>query len=130
MSVQIGQWSSASAGNSWPAGSTAAVAAAFAGWRANSAEAWPESGSPPSICTCPNDSASWNASANSARYEPHLERDRNQPIVVTRCASLARLATAESFRRPTSDVSYNVTLWQSADPRFLWRVAKSHQYGE
>src|SRR5262245_45225864 len=82
------------------------------------------------MCTCPNDSASWNASANSARYEPHLERDRNQPIVVTRCASLARLATAEPFRRPHRDVSYNVTLWQSVDLRFLWRVAKSPQCEE
>src|SRR5262245_51416418 len=31
---------------------------------------------------------------------------------------------------PTSDVSYNVTLWQSADLRFLWRVAKSPQCEE
>jgi hypothetical protein len=31
---------------------------------------------------------SWNASANSARYDPTLERDRNQPIVVTLRASL------------------------------------------
>src|SRR5262245_10068717 len=129
MSVQIGQQSSARAGDSLPAGSTAAADASD-GWTANSAEAWPESGSPPSMCTCPNDSASWNASANSARYEPHLERDRNQPIVVTRCASLARLATAEPFRRPHRDVSYNVTLWQSVDLRFLWRVAKSPQCEE
>src|SRR5262245_25879321 len=88
MSVQIGQWSSARVGNSLPAGSTAAAAAAFAGWTANSAEAWPETGAPPSTWTCPNESASWATSANSARYEPHLERDRNQPIVVALCASL------------------------------------------
>src|SRR5262245_62047886 len=78
MSVQIGQWSSASAGNSLSAGSTAA-ADALDGWTANSAEACPETGAPPSRCTCPNESASCTTSANSARYEPHLERDRNQP---------------------------------------------------
>src|SRR4029453_7009342 len=99
MSVQMGQWSSARAGNSLPAGSTAA-ADAFDGWTANSAEVWPGTGAPTSRCTGPNDSTSWTASANSARYEPHLERDRNQPIVVTLCASLARLATAEPFHRP------------------------------
>src|SRR5262245_52825783 len=88
MSVQIGQWSSGRAGNSLPAGSTAAATDAFAGWTAKSAEVWPETGAPPSRCTCPNESASWTASANSARYEPHLERDRNQPIVVALGASL------------------------------------------
>src|SRR5262249_21998237 len=47
-------------------------------------------------CTWPNETASWNASANSARYAPNLERDRNQRIVVTLHASDA---AAEPFCR-------------------------------
>jgi hypothetical protein len=36
-------------------------------------------------------SASWNASANSARYAPHFDRDRNQFIVVGALTSVADL---------------------------------------
>jgi len=65
-----------------------------------------------SRCTCPNVSASWNASANSARYEPHLDRDRSQFIVVA-------LRASRIGRRPISadrcrDISNNVTLRQLA----------------
>jgi hypothetical protein len=49
-----------------------------------------ETGAMRSRCTWPNETASWNASANSARYDPNLERDRNQPIVDTACASRIR----------------------------------------
>src|SRR5262245_40839250 len=129
MSVQIGQWSSARAGNSLPAGSTA-TASAFAGWTANSAEAWPETGAPPSRWTCPNESTSWTATANSARYEPHLERDRNQPIVVALCASLGAPCDGATPPPPATDVSYNVTLSQSADPRFPLACCKKSSVRE
>ena len=85
-----------------------------------------------SRCTCPNVSASWNASANSARYAPHFDRDRNQFIVV----ALARLTSVADLFLPSrcGDTSNNVTLRQSADPdlsigqsRFSSRVAKSPQ---
>ena len=51
-----------------------------------------ETGAMRSRCTWPNETASWNASANSARYEPSLERDRNQRMVV----SFARLMSRQT----------------------------------
>src|SRR5262249_3465709 len=80
-------------------------------------------GEPPSRCTCPNEMTSWKASANSARYEPHLERDRKAPMVVTLRAS----QVAEPFRGPSENSSYNVTLRQSAAVRILCCVAENHQ---
>src|SRR5262249_822770 len=65
------------------------------------------SGTTRSRCTCPNETASWNASANSARYAPNLERDRNQLIVVTLHAPDA---PQEPFCRPTRQLCYIVTL--------------------
>src|SRR5262249_4993558 len=81
MSVQIGQWSSA--GCSRPAGLDGALRSSADGGAPASALAGAESGATRSRCTWPNEIASWNASANSARYAPNLERDRNQLIVVT-----------------------------------------------
>jgi hypothetical protein len=60
-----------------------------------------------SRCTWANETASWNASANSARYAPNLERDRNQRIVVTLHASRSRQNHSTA---PFENFSYNVTL--------------------
>jgi len=60
-----------------------------------------------SRCTWANETASWNASANSARYAPNLERDRNQRIVVTLRASRSRQNHSTA---PFENFSYNVTL--------------------
>ncbi len=35
-----------------------------------------------SKCTCPNVRTSWSASANSARHDPHFDRDRNRLMAV------------------------------------------------
>jgi hypothetical protein len=35
-----------------------------------------------SRCTCPKETASWNASANSAMYEPNLDRARTQVMAL------------------------------------------------
>src|SRR5262249_61978341 len=64
-----------------------------------------EGGAMRSRCTWPNETASWNASANSARYAPNLERDRNQLIVVTLRASDA---ATEPFCRRTRGLCYNI----------------------
>src|SRR5262249_13663317 len=88
ISVQIGQWSSA--GCSRPAGLEGALRSSADGCAPASALAPAEAGVKCSTCTWPNETASWNASANSARYAPNLERDRNQRIVVTLRASDAR----------------------------------------
>src|SRR5262249_52456750 len=48
-----------------------------------------------SRCTCVKETASWNATANSARYEPNLDLDRKKPIGIR----FALLAPAEPFRR-------------------------------
>ena len=96
ISVQIGQWSSA--GCSRPAGLEGALGSSADGCAPASALAPvpTEGGAMRSRCTWPNETASWNASANSARYAPNLERDRNQRMVVTLRASHA---TAEPFCR-------------------------------
>src|SRR6266481_2953641 len=94
MSVQIGQQSSAR--SSRPAGLEGALRSAADGCAPASALAPTEGGAMRSRCTWPNETASWNASANSARYEPALLRDRNQRMVVTLHASHA---AAEPFCR-------------------------------
>jgi len=96
ISVQIGQQSSAR--SSRPAGLEGALRSA-AGVCAPASALAPvpaEGGVKCSRCTWPNETASWNTSANSARYEPNLERDRNQRMVVTLRASHA---AAEPFCR-------------------------------
>src|SRR5262245_22535204 len=62
-----------------------------------------------SRCTCPNETASWNASANSARYAPNLDRVRNQFIVVKLHASRTRQNHSAG---PVESLSNNVTLPQ------------------
>jgi hypothetical protein len=104
ISVQIGQQSSAR--SSRPAGLEGASRSADGGASA-SALAGAESGVKCSRCTWPNETASWNASANSARYAPDLERDRNQRIVVTLHASNA---PAEPFCRHARELCYNITM--------------------
>jgi hypothetical protein len=94
MSVQIGQQSSAR--SSRPVGLEGALRSAADGCAWASALAPTEGGAMRSRCTWPNETASWNASANSARYEPALVRDRNQRIVAT---LRAPHAPAEPFRR-------------------------------
>src|SRR6266568_8835716 len=74
-----------------------------------------------SRCTWPNEMASWNASASSARYAPHLERDRNQLIVVT----LHPLA-AQTHSAGTSANGNSVTFAKMRRPsRFLSPVAEN-----
>jgi hypothetical protein len=78
-------------------------------------------------------SASWNTSANSARYEPHFDRERNQSIRRRACAShIGSRPIPESRRR---DISNNVTLRQlaaadcsTAPFGFISRVAKNPQW--
>src|SRR5260221_10154934 len=91
MSAQIGQRSSATSsrsaeldGASSLEGCALAIAVASAEVRAM----W-------SRCTWPDEMASWNASASSAKYAPHVKRDRNQPIVVV----LHTARRADPFRR-------------------------------
>jgi len=86
--VQIEQWSSARSCRS--VGSVGVTGAAFDASAVATEDLSAEIGAVRSRCTWPNVSASWSASANSARYAPHFDRDRNQPIVV----ALARLALA------------------------------------
>jgi hypothetical protein len=57
-------------------------------------------------------SASWNTSANSARYEPHFDRDRNQSIRRRACASHIGSRPIPASR--CRDISNNVTLRQLA----------------
>src|SRR5262245_52345646 len=124
VSVQIGQWSSA--GCSRPAGLEGALKSSGDGGAPASALAPAESGAMRSRCTWPNETASWNASANSARYAPNLERDRNQFIVVTLHASRTRQNHSAG---PVERLSNSVTLPQlgqaAAQARFSWRVAKN-----
>src|SRR5215813_13133738 len=63
-------------------------------------------------CTWPNETASWNASANSARYAPNLERHRNQPILVT-----LRVSDSRQNQRLANDISYsgNITAIRPVD---------------
>jgi hypothetical protein len=106
ISVQIGQQSSAR--SSRPAGLEGALTSSPGGCALASAVAPAEAGAIYSECTCPNETASWNVSASNAKYEPNLERDRNQPIIITLRASHTRQrqCLADNF-------SYNVTLRQS-----------------
>src|SRR5262245_22546836 len=123
ISVQIGQWSSA--GCSRPAGLDGAVRSSADGGAPASALAPvpAEGGVKCSRCTWPNETVSWNASANSARYAPNHERDRNQLIVVTLHAPDA---PAEPFCRHARELCYSVTM-PTIGPRlrFIWRVAKN-----
>ena len=107
ISVQIGQQSSAR--SSRPGGEEGALGSSGDACVLASAVAPAETGTICSRCTCPNETASWNASASSARYEPTLERDRNQFIVVTLRAS----DHAEPLCQPVENFSYNVTSPQS-----------------
>src|SRR6516225_7898328 len=122
ISVQIGQRSSAR--RSRPAGPEGALRSSADGCTLASALAPAARGAMRSRCTWPNETASWNASANSARYAPNLERDRNQRIVVTLHASHA---AAEPFCRHTREPGYNVTM-PTIGPGcdFIWGVAKKH----
>jgi hypothetical protein len=75
-----------------------------------------------SRCTCPMETASWKASTNSARQDPNLERDRNQCII-----SFARLAPGRTTCAGIADnCSYNVTLQQPAQSRFILCVTQNH----
>src|SRR6516162_10919298 len=105
ISVQIGQRSSAR--RSRPAGPEGALRSSADGCTLASALAPDEAGAMRSRCTWANETASWNASANSARYAPNLERDRNQRIVVTLRASRNRQNHSTA---PFENFSYNVTL--------------------
>src|SRR3954454_14264237 len=101
--VQIGQRSSARSCRS--VGSVGLTCSAFDASAVATVDLSAEIGAARSRCTWPNVSASWTASANSARYEPHFDRDRNQSIVV----ALARLASAaDLFLRAYRDISNNV----------------------
>src|SRR5262249_59467520 len=107
------------------AGLGGAVRSSADGGAPASALAPTEGGAMRSKCTWPNETASWNASANSARYAPNLERDRNQLIVVT---LRAPDAPAEPFCWHARELCYSVTM-PTIGPRlrFIWRVAKKSQ---
>jgi hypothetical protein len=107
ISVQIGQQSSARSCR--PVGLEGALRSSADGCAPASALAPAEAGATCSRCTWP-DTASWNASANSARYEPNLERDRNQLIVVTLRPSQTRQSHSAG---PFHNFSWNVKLRQS-----------------
>src|SRR5262245_30957964 len=107
ISVQIGQrWS---ARPSRPAGLEGALRSSANGCAWASALAPTDGGAMRSRCTWPNETASWNASANSARYEPDLLRDRNQRIVVT-------LHASPVFKATRGQLSDNVTLRRQSGP--------------
>jgi hypothetical protein len=91
MSVQIGQQSSAT--SSRPAGLDGALRSSADACVLARAVAPAATGAISSRCTWPNETASWNASANSVRYDPNLERDRNQHIIV----SFARVAPGRTI---------------------------------
>jgi hypothetical protein len=102
ISVQIGQQSSAESSRPVGLDGTSSPDCVLA-----SAAASADRGAISSRCTWPNETASWNASANSARYELNLERDRNQRIVVS-TSSAAEPSSAVAFK----NFSNNVTLRQ------------------
>jgi hypothetical protein len=107
ISVQIGQRSSARCLR--PAGLEGALRSSADGGALASALAPAETGAMRSRCTWPNETANWNASANSARYEPDLKCDRNQPIVVTLRTSHPR----QNHSASSGNFSYNITSRQS-----------------
>ena len=108
--VQIGQRSSARSCRS--VGSVGVTCAAFDASAVATVDLSADIGAARSRCTWPNVSASWNASANSARYEPHFDRDRNQSIRRRACASHIGSRPIPASRR--RDISNNVTLRQLA----------------
>jgi hypothetical protein len=83
--VQIGQRSSARSCRS--VGSVGVTCAVFEASAVATVDPSADIVTARSTCTWPNVSASWSASANSARYEPHFDRDRNQSIRRRACAS-------------------------------------------
>ena len=101
--VQIAQRSSVRSPP--PAGSSGALRASLDPPALATVNLSADVGAKRSRCTCPNVRASWNASANSARYAPNLDLDRNQLIVV----ALARLTSAaDPF--PRADAATLVTM--------------------
>ena len=108
--VQIGQRSSARSCRS--VGSVGVTCAAFDASAVATVDLSADIGAARSRCTWPNVSASWNTSANSARYEPHFDRDRNQSIRRRACASHIGSRPIPASRR--RDISNNVTLRQLA----------------
>src|SRR5262249_52411612 len=120
MSAQIGQKSCATSAR--PVG-RGTWTSSLGGRALASALAPAPAGAMWSRCTWPNDTASWNASATSARYEPNLEYDRNQPIVVTFRAP----DRAEPFLPTRSETLVTMLHYDNqAGSRFLGPVAKSH----
>jgi hypothetical protein len=79
------KWINAQIGQQWSAVPSGAAGTAGALPEAGSVaciEAPAANGVSCSECTCPNDTTSWTASANSASRDPNLARDRNQRIVM------------------------------------------------
>ena len=131
--VQIGQWSSARSCRS--VGSGGVTCAAFDASAPATVDLSADIGTARSRCTWPNVSASWNTSANSARYEPHFDRERNQSIRRRACASHIGSRPIPASR--CRNISNNVTLRQlaAADSSiapfgFISRVAKNPQWRE
>ena len=120
--VQIGQRSSARSCRS--VGSGGVTCAAFDASAPATVDLSSDIGAARSRCTWPNVSASWNTSANSARYEPHFDRDRNQSIRRRACASHIGSRPIPASRR--RDISNNVTLRQLAAAEFLGRSVRFH----
>ena len=128
---QIAQRSSARSCRS--AGSVGVSGAAFHASAVATVDLSADIGAARSRCTWPNVSTSWSASANSARYAPNFDRDRNQSIRRRACAShIGRRPIPASRGR---DISNNVTLRQSANAEcpiapigFISRVAKNPQW--
>ena len=108
--VQIGQRSSARSCRSVGSGGVTCVA--FDASAPATVDLASDIGAARSRCTWPNVSASWNTSANSARYEPHFDRDRNQFIRRRACAS--RIGGRPIPASRCRDISNNVTLRQLA----------------
>jgi hypothetical protein len=119
--VQIEQWSSARSCRS--VGSEGVPGAAFAPSAVTTVDLSADIGAARSRRTWPNVSTSWSASANSARYELHFDRDRNQSIVV----ALARLTpAADLFLR--ADAATIVTVLHYGNwpmPVARWRRSDS-----
>jgi hypothetical protein len=133
ISVQIAQWSSARSCRS--VGSVGLTCAAFDASAVATANLSADIGAARSRCTWPNVSASWSASANSARYAPNFDRDRNQSI---RRRAWRLTSAADLFLR--ADAGTLVTMlhygnWTAADSSiapfgFISRVAKNPQWRE
>ena len=131
--VQIAQRTSARSCRS--VGSVGATCAAFDAITVVTVDLSADIGAARSRCTWPNVSASWSASANSARYAPNFDRDRNQSIRRRACASHIGCRPIPASR--CSDISNNVTLRQLtnadcsiAPVGFISGVAKNPQWRE